>query len=82
MSETYKRIIPMSKKVLNTQSVINELRGQSAFFKQDVTGESKTYEAVQKAIVKPTKDPKKQSETPIEKEAPKPVNSKVSSSHD
>jgi hypothetical protein len=25
----------MSKKVLNTQSVINELRGQSAFFRQD-----------------------------------------------
>lgn len=64
----------MSKKVLNTQSVINELRGQSAFFKQDVPELTRTDESVQKMLEKPPKEPKKQVETYVEKETPKPVN--------
>lgn len=64
----------MSKKILNTQSVINELRGQSAFFKQDVPEQSKNDKTVQKEPEKPTKEPKKQSDTLIEKDIPKLVN--------
>jgi hypothetical protein len=64
----------MSKKVLNTQSVINELRGQSAFFKQDAPEQSKTDEAVPEKLEKPTEAPKKPAETYVEKETPKPIN--------
>src|SRR5688572_1166807 len=63
----------MSKKVLNTQSVINELRGQSAFFRQDVPLQSETDNPKPKIVKTIPEKSKKHSETNIKKEAPKPV---------
>jgi len=52
----------MSKKVLNTQSVINELKGQSAFFRQDAPLQPETVDpnlpAVKAAPKKLKKRPK------------------------
>jgi hypothetical protein len=63
----------MSKKVLNTQAMINELKGQSAFFRQDVPSKSGTND-LRAPIVKTTpKKPKKLPESNVEKETPKQV---------
>ena len=63
----------MSKKVLNTQSVINELRGQSAFFRQDAPTQSETNKPKLKTVKKTTRKLKKHPEINIEKETQKPI---------
>src|SRR5687768_13359494 len=63
----------MSKKVLNTQSIINELRGQSAFFKQDAPMQSKTDDPKPPTVRTAPKKPKKRPESNIEKETPKAI---------
>ncbi|SRR6266508_3219271 len=60
----------MSKKVLNTQSVINELRGQSAFFRKDAPMQSGSNEPKPKAVKFTAIKPKKHPESNIEKETP------------
>jgi septum formation topological specificity factor MinE len=62
----------MSKKVLNTQSVINELKGQSAFFRQDVAAQLENDMPKAKMVKKSLKEPKQHPQTNIEKETPKP----------
>ena len=63
----------MSKKVLNTQSVINELKGQSAFFRQDAPLQSETGDP-QFPTVKTTPNKSKKRLGPnIKKETPKPA---------
>ena len=57
----------MSKKVLNTQSVINELRGQSAFFKQDPQQQTKTDSSLHK-LEKLPNESKKQEKPYVKKE--------------
>ena len=60
----------MSKKVLNTQSVINELKGQSAFFRQDAPLQSETVDPKSAAV---KASPKKRSESDTKKEISKPI---------
>src|SRR5687768_11647430 len=60
----------MSKKVLNTQSVINELKGQSAFFRQDAPLQPED-DDLKSLTVKTT--PKKRPEQNIKKETSKPT---------
>ena len=56
----------MSKKVLNTQSVINELRGQSAFFRHHAPAQSETDKPKPKTV-------KKTPHTNVEKGTRKPI---------
>jgi hypothetical protein len=63
----------MSKKVLNTQSMINELRGQSAFFRQDTPVHAETDEPKPQTVKKIPKEPQKHSPIAVEKVTPKPV---------
>jgi len=63
----------MSKKVLNTQSVINELKGQSAFFRQDAPLQSETADPKSAALKASRKKPKKLAEAHSEKETTKPI---------
>jgi hypothetical protein len=59
----------MSKKILNTQSLINELKGQSAFFRQDGPFQSETVDPKSAAV---KASPKKRSESDTKKEISKP----------
>ena len=63
----------MSKKVLNTQSVINELKGQSAFFRQDAPLPPEAADPKHPTVKTPPKKPKKLPEAHREKETPKPL---------
>jgi hypothetical protein len=63
----------MSKKVLNTQSVINELRGQSVFFREDTPAKSETDKTGPKTLEKTQKATKKLPQSDIEKQKPKPI---------
>jgi hypothetical protein len=63
----------MSKKVLNTQAMINELKGQSAFFRQDVPSQSGTNDLIAPTVKTTPKKPKKLPASNVEKETPKPV---------
>ena len=65
----------MSKKTLNTQPVINELRGQSVFFKQAALSQSESDET------KPEEEnkPKIHSPVNIDKAATKPIPNQASS---
>lgn len=63
----------MSKKVLNTQSVINELKGQSAFFRQDAPVQAETDKPTPQAVKETPKEPKKHPHITVEKESPKPI---------
>ena len=63
----------MSKKILNTQSVINELRDQSAFFRQDAPAQSETKKPKTKTLKKTLKLPEKHPQSNIEKEIPEPI---------
>jgi hypothetical protein len=69
----------MSKKVLNTQSVINELKGQSAFFRQDAPLQSETVDPKPATVKASPKKPKKLAEAHGEKETPKPILNQVHS---
>jgi hypothetical protein len=63
----------MSKKVLNTQSVINELKGQSAFFRQDAPLQSETVDPKHPTVKAPPKKPKKLLAAHNEKVIPKSI---------
>ena len=69
----------MSKKVLNTQSVINELKGQSAFFRQDAPLQSETVAPKHPTVKASPKKPKKLPEAHGKKETPKPILNQVQS---
>ena len=61
----------MSKKVLNTQAMINELRGHSAFFRQDAPSQLTTDKPKPKPIKETPKEPIKQPQINSESETPK-----------
>ena len=63
----------MSKKVLNTQSVINELKGQSAFFRQDAPLQPEADAPRSLTVKTPPKKHKKRPEPNIKKETSKPT---------
>lgn len=62
----------MSKKILKKQSVINELRGQSAFFRQDASAQPIPDKSKPKTVKNIPKNPKKHPMAYIEKEMLKP----------
>ncbi len=62
----------MSKKILNTQSVINELSGQSAFFRKDAPKQSETDKSKPKIVKETLKDPEKNPGINNKKEISKP----------
>lgn len=66
----------MSKKVLNTQSVINELKGQSAFFRQDAPLQSETVDPPRATMMASPKETKKRPEATSRKETLKTTPSK------
>lgn len=61
----------MSKKVLNTQSVINELKGQSAFFQRDAPLQSETVDPTRSTVKASSKKQKKLPEATLKKETSK-----------
>lgn len=63
----------MSKKVLNTQSVINELKGQSAFFRQDTSLLHDVTDLKPPIVKTPPKKSRKHPEPNIKKATLKPV---------
>ena len=63
----------MSKKVLNTKPVINELRGQSVFFKKDTPAQSVTEKSKPESVNQTIKKPKSNPHINIEKASPKPI---------
>ena len=63
----------MSKKILNTQPVINELRGQSAFFRQDAPLQSGTDKPKRKRVKNTLKKTKTHPQISIKKAIPKPI---------
>ena len=63
----------MSKKVLNTQSMINELRGQSAFFRHNPPARPTTAKSKPKPVKETPKEPIKHPRIISENETPKAV---------
>ena len=63
----------MSKKVLNTQSMINELRGQSAFFRQGTPPQSITDIPKLETVEEIPREPRKPPQINTKNKSPKPV---------
>ena len=63
----------MSKKILNTQPVINELRGQSAFFRQDPPLSSETEDPKSPTVTIAPKKPKERPKPNIKKDTARSI---------